>query len=112
MCHKPAAMYRALLRRSVNIHVSQLRLIGFRSEQTQNLGTGYVYVLTLKSGSEQFLLSLSTPIKFIYMYVYIYQRVHELPSRCIKEPPEAPVTATLIEGKKKDIHIDLFFGFC
>jgi len=35
------------------------------------------------------------------MYVYIYQRVHELPSRCIKEPPEAPVTATLIEGKKK-----------
>jgi len=52
-------LYRSLYRRSANIYVSKLRFAVVWLGQIQNLDTGHVYVLDLKSGSER----PSTPLK-------------------------------------------------
>jgi len=53
------SLYRALFRRWTNFYVSKLRFAVIWLGQIQNLDTGHVYVLGLKSGSER----LSTPLK-------------------------------------------------
>ena len=51
------SLYRALFKRSANIHVSKLRFAVVWLGQIQNLDTGPVDILSLKSGSEQFSIS-------------------------------------------------------
>ena len=50
------SLYRALFRRSANIYVSKLRFAVVWLGQINNLDTGHVYVLGLKSGSERLLV--------------------------------------------------------
>jgi len=49
------SLYRALFRCSADIYVSKLRFAVVWLGQIQNLDTGHVYVLGLKSGSERLL---------------------------------------------------------
>ena len=72
-------LYRSLFRRSANIFVSKLRFAVVWLGQIQNLDTGHVYVLGLKSGSERLSESLRSGFPDVNINRFVPVKLNLLP---------------------------------
>jgi len=89
------SLYRALFRRSLNIYVSKLCFAVVWLGQIQNLNTGHVYVLDLKSGSE----------RLLYSSKWTFQQSYQTTSYAV-------IKATSINGTSTRIYLPISCIYC